>query len=629
MKNISNTWQRFVQFITFVNLPIRQKFLLFEVGTFFWFALIGLISVASLSFIHYRYSQIVQTSLPYMKVIYAISPELSALNRVVTSGVDGSVQDSKNLSAAKISLAQMKNAISEALVKIQKNPTNSNVFEMFLNSLSKEDVESLNTFQAILKEINTMDEIVLLGQKKLTTTPTLENTELWKKIALHVEVSQTLTKTLSVRIDELYNTYSVQVGSAIRLSINTIALIVLIAVTLLMFFTRWLREAFSKPIESMIHQIHSIGTGEVDLTKKLKIKSKDEIGTLSKEFNKLVDSVYGVTVFKKVIEEDTSLEVVYTRLGEVFEREAGIKNYRIFDVNAAKGTMSVVYPHIFDEKDFLCCNEEILNNCTLCRAQKTGHKVSSFEYDGVCREFIKEDGKKHVCIPLIVAGHAGAVVQFVFEHSNSSEEIELVNDKIFKAESYIKNSLSVIETKRLMNTLRESSLVDGLTGLYNRRFLQDHSNQIIASALRRKKQISLLMCDMDYFKQVNDKFGHDIGDSVLKETSHILKKSVRESDIVIRFGGEEFLILLIDSDVGYGLSVAEKIRLAVEEFNFKTTEGILKKTISMGISDFPHDTDGFWQAIKFADVALYKAKESGRNRCVQFSKDLWDQKANF
>lgn len=629
MKNISNTWQRFVQFITFVNLPIRQKFLLFEVGTFFWFALIGLISVASLSFIHYRYSQIVQTSLPYMKVIYAISPELSALNRVVTSGVDGSVQDSKNLSAAKISLAQMKNAISEALVKIQKNPTNSNVFEMFLNSLSKEDVESLNTFQAILKEINTMDEIVLLGQKKLTTTPTLENTELWKKIALHVEVSQTLTKTLSVRIDELYNTYSVQVGSAIRLSINTIALIVLIAVTLLMFFTRWLREAFSKPIESMIHQIHSIGTGEVDLTKKLKIKSKDEIGTLSKEFNKLVDSVYGVTVFKKVIEEDTSLEVVYTRLGEVFEREAGIKNYRIFDVNAAKGTMSVVYPHIFDEKDFLCCNEEILNNCTLCRAQKTGHKVSSFEYDGVCREFIKEDGKKHVCIPLIMAGHAGAVVQFVFEHSNSSEEIELVNEKILKAESYIKNSLSVIETKRLMNTLRESSLVDGLTGLYNRRFLQDHSNQIIASALRRKKQISLLMCDMDYFKQVNDKFGHDIGDSVLKETSHILKKSVRESDIVIRFGGEEFLILLIDSDVGYGLSVAEKIRLAVEEFNFKTTEGILKKTISMGISDFPHDTDGFWQAIKFADVALYKAKESGRNRCVQFSKDLWDQKANF
>jgi len=328
-----------------------------------------------------------------------------------------------------------------------------------------------------------------------------------------------------------------------------------------------------------------------------------------------------VTVFKKVIEEDSSLEVVYTRLGEVFEKEAGIDEYRIFDVNAAKQTMNMVYP-LSEE---IACNEEILHNCTLCRAQKTGHKVSSFEYEGVCKEFLREDGKKHVCIPLIVSGHAGAVVQFVFKASSAEE----VNEKIFKAESYIKHSLSVIETKRLMNTLRESSLVDGLTGLYNRRFLQDHSNQIIASTLRRKKQISLLMCDMDYFKQVNDKYGHDIGDSVLKETSHILKKCVRESDIVIRFGGEEFLILLIDTDVGYGVNVAEKIRQSVEEFSFKSTDGILKKTISMGISDFPHDTDGFWQAIKFADVALYKAKESGRNRCVQFTTELWDQKANF
>ena len=365
------------------------------------------------------------------------------------------------------------------------------------------------------------------------------------------------------------------------------------------------------------------------MSKKLKIKSKDEIGTLSKEFNKLVDTVYGVTVFKKVIEEDSSLEIVYTRLGEVFEKEAGIKQYRIFDVNAAKGTMSVVSPFVTDENEFLSCNEEILHSCSLCRAQKTGHKVSSFEFDGVCKEFLKEDGKKHVCIPLIVSGHAGAVVQFVFDKAQSAEEIEHINEKVFKAESYIKNSLSVIETKRLMNTLRESSLVDGLTGLYNRRFLQDHSNQIIASTLRRKKQISLLMCDMDYFKQVNDKYGHDVGDSVLKETSHILKKCVREADIVIRFGGEEFLILLIDTEDGYGMTVAEKIRLAVEEYSFKTTDGILKKTISMGISDFPNDTDGFWQAIKFADVALYKAKEMGRNRCIRFSNDFWDQKANF
>lgn len=618
---MTNFWERFVQFITFINLPIRKKFLLFEVGTFFWFALVGILCVSSLSFIHYRYTQITQTTLPYTKLIYAISSELYSLEKRVTLG-----EDEVTLLTVKTSITQMKNAIAEAMLKIQKNPTSGNIFEAVINSLSKEDTQSLSALQAISKELNAMEA---LTQTKIEGLSSVQREEMRKKLGLHVKNTQQLTQSFSLRIDGLYDTYSLQINDTIRLSINTIAMVIIFALLLLFFFTRWLQEAFSKPIESMIQQIHSIGTGEVDLTKKLQIKSKDEIGTLSKEFNKLVDSVYGVTVFKKVIEEDSSLEVVYGRLGEVFEKEAGMKNYRIFDVNAAKGTMSVVYPHIFDEKEFLSCNEEILHSCTLCRAQKTGHKISSFEFEGVCKEFMKEDGKAHVCIPIIVAGHAGAVVQFVFENCHTAHEMEAVNEKIFKAESYIKNSISVIETKRLMNTLRESSLVDGLTGLYNRRFLQDHSNQIIASALRRKKQISLLMCDMDYFKQVNDKYGHDVGDSVLKETSHILKKCVRDSDIVIRFGGEEFLILLIDTEVGYGLSVAEKIRLSVEEFNFKTTDGILKKTISMGISDFPNDTDGFWQAIKFADVALYKAKEMGRNRCIQFSNELWDQKASF
>jgi len=623
MEKMTTFWNHFVQVITFVDLPIRKKFLLFEIGTLFWFLIIGILSVGSLSFIHYRYAHISQSTLPYIKALQSIEPELDLMTHY------GELRESsQTLVPFKTALSHMKNAIAEALASIQKQPNSGNVFELVLSSLSRDDVQSFNTLQEISKEINVLEALVLSGQKQ-STHASAESVDFWNKIDKSVRTLQGKVAGFSTQIHKSYEEYSAHVNTAIRISINTIALVILFSMILLVFFTRWLREAFSRPIESMIHQIHSIGTGEVDLSKKLKIKSKDEIGTLSKEFNKLVDTVYGVTVFKKVIEEDTSLEVVYTRLGEVFEKEAGIKDYRIFDVNAAKGTMNVVYPLIADESEFLSCNEEILHNCTLCRAQKTGHKVSSFEYEGICKEFMKEEGKKHICIPLIVAGHAGAVVQFTFSHTKTPEEIEHINEQIFKAESYIKNSLSVIETKRLMNTLRESSLVDGLTGLYNRRFLQDHSNQIIASTLRRKKQISLLMCDMDYFKQVNDKYGHDVGDSVLKETSHILKKCVREADIVIRFGGEEFLILLIDTEVGYGMGVAEKIRVAVEEYSFKTTDGILKKTISMGLSDFPNDTDGFWQAIKFADVALYKAKEMGRNRCIQFNSDFWDQKANF
>ena len=347
MEKVTGFWQRFVQFITFVNLPIRQKFLLFELGTFFWFMLIGSVAVASLSFIHYRYSQITQTTLPYMKVVFTIQPELSSLERMLANK-----EVDSNFLLLKGPITQMKNRLAESLMSSQKSNNNGNIFEMIIHSLSKDDTESIRALQAISNEINAMEETILSLQKKRGNVTTADTDKMKEFLTLHVETTQEMTQELSNRINGLYQGYSQQVADAIRLSINTTAVVILVAIVLLMLFTRWLREAFSKPIESMIHQIHSIGTGEVDLSKKLKIKSKDEIGTLSQEFNKLVDTVYGVTVFKKVIEEDSSLEVVYTRLGEVFEKEAGIHNYRIFDVNPAKQTMSVVYPHITDEKEF-------------------------------------------------------------------------------------------------------------------------------------------------------------------------------------------------------------------------------------------------------------------------------------
>lgn len=133
------------------------------------------------------------------------------------------------------------------------------------------------------------------------------------------------------------------------------------------------------------------------------------------------------------------------------------------------------------------------------------------------------------------------------------------------------------------------------------------------------------MCDLDYFKQVNDVYGHNIGDAVLKETALVIKKNVRDSDLVIRFGGEEFLVLLIDINEGDAVQVAEKIRTNVQETKIKVPDGTLKKTISLGVSEFPVDTESFWQSIKYADVALYKAKETGRNKYIRFVRDMWTE----
>lgn len=133
------------------------------------------------------------------------------------------------------------------------------------------------------------------------------------------------------------------------------------------------------------------------------------------------------------------------------------------------------------------------------------------------------------------------------------------------------------------------------------------------------------MCDLDYFKQVNDTYGHNVGDAVLKETAGAVRRSVRESDIVVRFGGEEFLVVLMDVQEGDSLRVAEKIRLAVRQLKIKFQDGVIQKTISLGISEFPVDAATFWSCIKFADVALYRAKEEGRDRSVRFTQDMWKE----
>lgn len=614
MKPIRLLWKNFIQIITFIDLPIRRKFMLFGFGTLFWFLVIGSVAVISLTFIHFRYSQISNVTLPYMKVSHSIMPKMQEI-----------VLLSKNVASIEVQnkifqrLNSAHQSISSTLMQRGSVDSEANFFESLNYSLSNDDMEGRELLQKLMARLSAVEQVINSADFTTETAhDDLQNRLLEVEDVLGIFTERTAT---------LYADYSSQVNNTIRHSINTIAFTILLAILLLAFFTYWLTDAFAKPIGQIVHQIHSIGTGEVDLSKKLEIKSEDEIGTLSKEFNTLVDTVYGVTVFKKVIEEDPSLDMVYSRLGEVFQREAEIEEYRIFDINHAKNTMRLVDPPLLGENDMFC-HPEILNDTCLCRAKKTGHSISSFEYEGVCRQFCG-NGRSHVCVPLVVAGRTSGVVQFIFNNDRSDFYQEEIQRKVFKAESYIKHSLSVIETKQLMQTLRESSLVDGLTGLYNRRFLQDHSQQIIAGVLRRKKQISLLMCDMDYFKQVNDKYGHDVGDTLLKETSHILKSSVRESDVVIRFGGEEFLILLIDTELGYGMQIAEKIRKKVEETKFKIPTGVLHKTISMGVCEFPQDTEGFWQAIKFADVALYRAKEEGRNKCVRFDTEMWNEKGDF
>jgi diguanylate cyclase len=157
---------------------------------------------------------------------------------------------------------------------------------------------------------------------------------------------------------------------------------------------------------------------------------------------------------------------------------------------------------------------------------------------------------------------------------------------------------------------------DALTQLLNRRFLPSILSREVELSRRANKPFSLLLIDVDHFKDINDQHGHDAGDRVLQHLANVLVNVVRSGDFVFRYGGEEFLIISVEITPEQALQVAEKIRRAVENEAFLLSNGrTLRATISVGVA--PHTGHPDYQhLIERADLALYAAKQAGRNRCI-------------
>jgi two-component system cell cycle response regulator len=181
-----------------------------------------------------------------------------------------------------------------------------------------------------------------------------------------------------------------------------------------------------------------------------------------------------------------------------------------------------------------------------------------------------------------------------------------------------------IRRKRYADRLRdnvqqtmEMAITDGLTGLYNRRFMTTHLEQTLEQAQRQERSLAVLIADMDHFKSVNDTYGHDAGDAVLRELADRMRGSVRGVDLVCRFGGEEFVVILPDTDLETAGVVAERIRSRVAAEPFRLPDGrMLERTVSLGIGALRPSGDTIETILKRADAALYDAKSAGRNRVV-------------
>ena len=338
-------------------------------------------------------------------------------------------------------------------------------------------------------------------------------------------------------------------------------------------------------------------------------KSKDRLTSIQNNMEILAD----INKFKKIIEEDANVSEIYDRIIEIFEKKFNLQNFKLYAILNTTQELKLIY-----QKGENCCNIE---NPLNCRAYRTSKEIDSIKFPHVCPEQFCEE-MHYICIPFSNGGTFTGIVSI----NMNDEEYENKHFIIPYLESYLNEASSIIEAKYTLELMKQNSLTDQLTGLYNRRYLEEILDKIAASAIRENSLLGMLMIDIDYFKKVNDTLGHDAGDIVLKELSKVLTNSVRDSDFVVRFGGEEFIVVLQNIKDKEGiLKVAEKIRESFENTKIAVNGKTLSKTISIGVAIFPIQTDKIWESIKFSDLALYEAKNNGRNRVVLFSEELLEK----
>ncbi len=168
----------------------------------------------------------------------------------------------------------------------------------------------------------------------------------------------------------------------------------------------------------------------------------------------------------------------------------------------------------------------------------------------------------------------------------------------------------------LYTQVQESALHDGLTGLLGRRHFRQRFEEEVERAIRRGTQLAFLMVDIDDFKRVNDTYGHLVGDVVLREVAAIIQHSVREMDLVGRYGGEEFSVVLPEAALELGVQIAERIRQVIERTAIQAYDERVTVTVSVGAAFLPEDAASADKLIERADQAMYEAKRAGRNRVI-------------
>ena len=361
--------------------------------------------------------------------------------------------------------------------------------------------------------------------------------------------------------------------------------------------------------------INYVGIQE-DITEEKLVKDKlqDTIAERDRNIEKMKQLMFFSNMMNDEIREENLINHMFMILKERFRPD--ILAVLFIDKEKHVINTPLVFP---PELAHSLIKNEVLIDPTLCRVIRTG------------REFLARDIRKEpycecmfppieeggcACYPLLAGGTViGAILMAKKDMACSYGE-----DSHNLMSTYAGLASSALHRIRLMEMTKHASVTDVLTGIYNRRFFNEILEKQLALAKRRNEPLSLLIADIDHFKNINDTYGHTAGDRALQQAVKFIKNTIRSSDIMARYGGEEFAIIMPTTDTAHAVSKAEEIRRRIEssDFDHVVTGKVIRMNLSLGVASFPEHGSEPGTLMNNVDSALYKAKNNGRNQVVAY-----------
>jgi diguanylate cyclase (GGDEF)-like protein len=381
------------------------------------------------------------------------------------------------------------------------------------------------------------------------------------------------------------------------------------------------RYVVTLPLRRLIGATRAVTDGAYD--RRIAVSSRDELGELALTFNRMLDAIGEKTerimAFNRVAAAITSSLSVQEIVNQVLPQSVDLSGMQavsltFYDQN--KGQFGESFANglsgkFIDQMQFRPGGlaEEVFTSGepVLCSDHPQAvHKLSPLARD--------EGIRSYLCLPLL--SHTSRLGVLCFYRSDSetfgAEETSLLS-------AFARLAAQAIENARLHARTEEMAVTDVLTGLHNRRWLDGRLQEEVQRSQRFDKSLSVLMLDIDHFKRINDQYGHPAGDAVLKHLAEVVVSQLREVDLATRYGGEEFVVMLPETDDAAAMHGAERIRRAVAGASFTLPDGSeISMTVSIGVASYPGSAAGAEELIAHADQALYLAKQAGRNRVALY-----------